>query len=64
MRYYKIFIVFSMFIIISSGMTSCTPDSIAEEQNTTEVFSTEPESENPLPPSEETGEDDELEPNS
>ncbi len=45
-------------------MISCTPDPIEDQQNTIEISATGDDSEVTPPPSEETGEDDELEPNS
>ncbi len=45
-------------------MISCTPDPIDEQQDTIEFSATEDETEKTPPPPEETGEDDELEPNS
>jgi hypothetical protein len=61
MRYFNLIIVFT-FITIAT--VSCTPESLNEDQqNTIEFHATGDDPEITPPPSEETGEDDELEPN-
>ena len=53
-------IIFSILLSISAfGMTSCTPDDVPMTDNEQSIQTSTPSD----PPSEGTGEDDELEPN-